>query len=111
MGSPLTGYETFMADGPASPAWRDVDLIDASHTGATPSININGWMDVGAYETIKLFEFQQHHPDQYLIMAPTEHCKMLATSPDARLGPPADGRHPFPVRRDHHLVVRPVPVR
>ena len=37
MGSPLTGFETFMADGPASPAWRDVDLIDASHTGATPS--------------------------------------------------------------------------
>ncbi len=44
MGSPLTGYETFMADGPTSPAWKTVDLIDASHTGATPSININaGW--------------------------------------------------------------------
>jgi predicted acyl esterase len=62
MGSPLTGFEPFMADGPASPAWRDVDLIDASHTGATPSININGWMDVGAYETVNLFEFQQHPP-------------------------------------------------
>jgi predicted acyl esterase len=97
MGSPLTGFETFMADGPASPAWRDVDLIDASHTAATPSININGWMDVGAYETVKLFEFQQHHPDQYLIMAPTEHCKMLATSPDARLGqrPMGDTRFPY----------------
>src|SRR5262249_51639993 len=83
-GSPLTGYETFMADGPASPAWKVVDLINASHTGATPSININGWMDVGAHETVKLFEFQQHHPDQYLIMAPTEHCRMLATSPEAR---------------------------
>ena len=97
MGSPMTGFETFMADGPASPSWRDVDLIDASHTGATPSININGWMDVGAYETVKLFEFQQHHPDQYLIMAPTEHCKMLATSPDARLGqrPMGDTRFPY----------------
>jgi len=97
MGSPLTGFETFMADGPASPAWREVDLIDASHTGATPSININGWMDVGAYETVKLFEFQQHHPDQYLIMAPTEHCRMLVTSPDARLGnrPMGDTRFPY----------------
>ena len=93
----MTGFETFMADGPASPAWRDVDLIDASHTRATPSININGWMDIGAYETVKLFEFQQHHPDQYLIMAPTEHCKMLATSPDARLGhrPMGDTRFPY----------------
>jgi uncharacterized protein len=97
MGSPLTGYETFMAGGPASPAWNDVDLIDASHTGATPSININGWMDVGAYETVKLFEFQQHHREQYLIMAPTEHCRMLVTGPEARLGqrPMGDTRFPY----------------
>src|SRR6516165_10809410 len=97
MGSPLTGYETFMADGPASPAWEVVDLINASHTGATPSININGWMDVGAHETVKLFEFQQEHPDQYLIMAPTEHCRMLVTGPEARLGqrPMGDTRFPY----------------
>jgi uncharacterized protein len=97
MGSPLTGYETFMADGPASPAWKAVDLINASHTGATPSININGWMDVGVYQTVKLFEFQQHHPDQYLIMAPTEHCRMLVTGPEAHLGqrPMGDTRFPY----------------
>ncbi len=97
IGSPLTGYETFMAGGPASPAWKTVDLINACHTGATPSININGWMDVGAYETVKLFEFQQHHRDQYLIMAPTEHCRMLVTSPEARLGqrPMGDTRFPY----------------
>ena len=103
MGSPLTGFETFMADGPASPAWKAVDLIDASHTGATPSININGWMDVGAYETVKLFEFQQHHPDQYLIMAPTEHCQMLVTGAGRQARRPAGGRHQVPLRRDHHL--------
>lgn len=96
MGSPLTGYEAFMADGPASPAWEPVDLVNASHAGATPSININGWMDVGAYETVKLFEFQQHHPDQYLIMAPTEHCRMLATSPEGRLGDRLMGDTRFP---------------
>jgi uncharacterized protein len=97
LGSPLTGYETFIADGPANPAWEAVDLINASHTEATPSININGWMDVGAYETVKLFEFQQHHPDQYLIMAPTEHCRMLVTGPEARLGqrPMGDTRFPY----------------
>jgi putative CocE/NonD family hydrolase len=97
LGSPLTGYETFMADGPTSPAWKEVDLIDASYTGATPSINVNGWMDIGAYETVKLFEFQQHHPDQYLIMAPTPHCRMLVTSPDAKLGqrPVGDTRFPY----------------
>ena len=79
------------------PALMDVDLIDASHTGATPSINISGWMDAGAYETVKLFEFQQHHPGQYLIMAPAEHCKMLAASPGARSGqrPAGDTRFPY----------------
>jgi uncharacterized protein len=97
MGSPLTGYETYLAEGPAGPAWREVDLIDARHTGATPSLNINGWMDIGTYETVKLFEFQQHHPEQYLIMAPTSHCAMLATDPDARLGdrPVGDTRFPY----------------
>jgi len=97
MGAPLTGFEEFMAAGPAGRAWQHVDLIDASHTGATPSLNINGWMDVGAYETVKLFEFQQHHPDQYLIMAPTEHCKMTVTAPDAKLGdrPMGDTKFPY----------------
>ena len=85
MGWPLTGLEDFLAS-PADPSWARVDLIDASHTGATPSINVNGWMDVGAYETVKLFEFQQHHPDQYLVMAPTGHCQMTRTARDAKLG-------------------------
>ena len=60
-------------------------------------MNINGWMDIGAYETVKLFEFQQHHPDPYLIMAPTEHCRMLVTGPEARLGqrPVGDTRFPY----------------
>ena len=85
MGAPRTGFEQFIAS-PTAAAWDDVDLIDASHTEATPTINVNGWMDIGTYETIKLFEFQQHHPDQYLIMAPTGHCRMTRTSKDAKLG-------------------------
>jgi hypothetical protein len=95
VGTPLTGFEQFIA-GPADPAWDDVDLIDATHTGATPSINVNGWMDIGAYETVKLFEFQQHHPDQYLIMAPTGHCRMTRTSKDAKLGDRPVGDTTFP---------------
>ncbi len=97
MGAPSTGYETYLAEGPAGAAWQEVDLIDARHTGATPSLNINGWMDIGAYQTVKLFEFQQHHPEQYLIMAPTGHCRMLMTGPDARLGdrPMGDTRFPY----------------
>ncbi len=85
LGTPMTDFERFLAS-PADPSWDAVDLIDATHTGATPTVNINGWMDIGAYETVKLFEFQQHHPDQYLIMAPTGHCRMTRTATDATLG-------------------------
>ena len=85
MGAPRTGFEQFIAS-PTAAAWDDVDLIDASHTGATPTVNLNGWLDIGTYETTKLFEFQQHHPDQYLIMAPSGHCRMTRTSKDAKLG-------------------------
>jgi hypothetical protein len=96
MGAPMTGFEQYIA-GPHVKQWEEVDLIHASHTGATPSININGWMDVGSYETVKLFEFQQHHPEQYLIMAATQHCRMLVTAPDAKLGdrPVGDTRFPY----------------
>jgi len=85
MGVPLNGFQDFIVS-PTAAAWADVDLIDASHTGATPAININGWMDIGTYETVKLFEFQQHHPDQYLIMAASGHCRMTRTAKDAKLG-------------------------
>ena len=108
MGSPLTGLRDVHRRRPGRPGLGRVDLIDASHTGATPSINVNGWMDVGAYETVKLFEFQQHHPDQYLIMAPTGHCQMRPPSRRAARRP-AGRRHPVPLRRDPHLLVRPAP--
>jgi len=97
MGAPLTGFEEFIAAGPAGAVWAGVDLIDARHLGATPALNINGWLDLGAYETVKLFEFQQHHPEQYLIMAASQHCRMTVTSPDAKLGdrPVGDTRFPY----------------
>ena len=110
MGSPLSGYEIYLEQGPAGPAWETVDLIDASFTGATPSLNINGWMDIGAFETVKLFEFQQHHPEQYLIMAPSvalQDADDRARCQDSATGRVGDSR--FPYRRRPHLLVRPVP--
>jgi putative CocE/NonD family hydrolase len=97
MGVPRTRYDAYMLAEPLDPIWDSVDLIHAHHTGATPALNINGWLDVGAYETIKLFEFQQHHPDQYLIMAASAHCAMLrSASPQAYLGDRPVGNTTFP---------------
>jgi putative CocE/NonD family hydrolase len=97
MGVPKTGYDAYMCATPADPVWDSVDLIHAEHTGATPQLNINGWFDVGAYETVKLFEFQQHHPDQYMIMAASSHCAMIrSASPQAMLGDRPVGNTTFP---------------
>lgn len=97
MGVPESGYDTYVTRSPADPIWETVDLITAAHNGATPALNINGWLDVGAYETVKLFEFQQHHPDQYLIMAASSHCAMLrSASPEAMLGDRPMGNTTFP---------------
>jgi hypothetical protein len=44
LGSPLTGYETFMASGPASPAWKVVDLVNAATPARRrPSTSTGGW--------------------------------------------------------------------
>ncbi len=87
LGAPATEFEEYLHATPADSVWRRPHLISSEHTGATPSLNINGWMDIGAFETVKLFEFQQNHSDQYLIMAPTSHCRMTTqASKQAWLG-------------------------
>lgn len=97
MGVPETGYDTYMRVTPMDEVWQSSSHIHAHHTGATPQLNINGWLDVGAYETVKLFEFQQRHPDQYLIMTASSHCAMIrAASPQAMLGDRPVGNTIFP---------------
>jgi putative CocE/NonD family hydrolase len=98
MGVPKTGYDTYMRAGPMDEVWQEASHIHAHHTGGgTPQLNINGWLDVGAYESVKLFEFQQHHPEQYLIMAASDHCAMIrAASPQALLGDRPVGNTTFP---------------
>jgi uncharacterized protein len=94
---PTTDFEKVLAGGPTDPDWNNVDFITAQDTGTTPGLNINGWYDVGVYETIKLFEFQQNQPDQYLIMAPSAHCQMMRTDENAKIGdrPIGDSRFDY----------------
>ncbi|MCL5967344.1 MAG: CocE/NonD family hydrolase [Firmicutes bacterium] len=98
MGVPETGFDTYMRAGPLDPIWDEADHLHAYHRGgATPQLHINGWLDFAAYETVKLFEFQQHHPDQYLIMAASSHCAMIrSASRQAMLGDRPVGNTTFP---------------
>lgn len=77
------------------PAWAKLDGLGAADsTGSTPNLLINGWGDLAAYETLRIHEFMQDRPDQYLIMAPTDHCQMWKATEWTKIGerPIGDGR-------------------
>lgn len=80
---------------PSDPAWAALDGLNAGDTaGSTPNLLVNGWGDVAAFETLKIYEFLQDRPDQYLIMAPTDHCQMWMATESSKVGdrPIGDGR-------------------
>jgi len=97
LGLPPTDFDTFITRAPADPAWDALGLIGERDTGAIPALHVNAWGDIAPYETMKLFEFQQHHPEQYLIMAPTAHCEMLKATEATMVGERAmgDARLPY----------------
>jgi uncharacterized protein len=97
LGLPHTDFDTFITRSPGDPAWESFGLIGARDTAAIPALNVNSWGDMAPYETMKLFEFQQHHPGQHLIMAGTAHCDMMKASQDTLTGDRSvgDARLPY----------------
>lgn len=97
LGLPPTDFDVYMTRAPGDPAWDSLGLISARDTAAIPSLNVNSWGDMAPYETMKLFEFQQAHPEQYLIMAGTAHCDMLKATENTMTGDRSvgDARLPY----------------
>lgn len=97
LGLPRTDFDTYITRGPADPQWESLGLITARDAGAIPALNVNSWGDMAPYETVKLFEFQQAHPGQHLIMAPTAHCDMMKAAENTMTGDRAvgDARLPY----------------
>ena len=75
-GVPPSDFDLFMTMTPTDPRWRSIDFLSSPDQPRVPALHVNGWHDVGAYETVKLFEYLKDVPNQYLIMAPTSHCAM-----------------------------------
>lgn len=113
VGLPRSDFEKFLERTPADADWRDMNFITAKDTNATPTLHVSAWGDVAPYETVKLFEFQQRHPDQYLIMAPTAHCDMLKATKNTMVGDRAMGDARLPYEElyreffDRHLKEKP----
>jgi putative CocE/NonD family hydrolase len=75
-GTPTTDFDSFMTMSPVDVRWLAIDFIRGDDRPRVPMLHVNGWHDVGAFETVKLYEFLAGVPNQYLIMAPTSHCAM-----------------------------------
>ena len=96
-GMPETDFDQFMTMSPVDARWLGIDFIRDGDRPQVPALHINGWHDVGAFETLKLYEYLKDAAHQYLIMAPTAHCAMVAATANYRVGerPVGDARLPY----------------
>lgn len=94
---PNTDFSRFMRLSPADAAWNGTGHLQETDRPRVPTLHVNGWYDVGAQETVQMFEHLQSTPNQYLIMAPTEHCAMEKATETTMVGerPMGDGRYDY----------------
>jgi len=94
---PQSDFNRFIQIGPTDEHWSSVGHLQEGDKPRVPALHVNGWYDVGAYETVKMFEVLQSTPNQYLIMAPTAHCSMEEATEQSMVGkrPVGDGRFDY----------------
>lgn len=86
IGAPASDFDRFMRLSPVDAAWNASGHLQKNEQLKVPTLHVNGWYDVGAYETVKMFEQVQDDPNQFLIMAPTSHCAMERATEQTRVG-------------------------
>lgn len=86
IGDPLTDFDTFIKLSPADPKWREFDYIRYGDRPRVPALYVDAWHDFTVPGTVKLFEYLQHTPNQFLIVAPTGHCEMLEATEKTMVG-------------------------
>jgi uncharacterized protein len=74
--APEGDFDTFIRLSPADPRWRDFDYIREGDHPRIPALYVDAWHDFTGPGTVKLFEYLQQTPNQFLIVAPTGHCAM-----------------------------------
>jgi len=76
MGSAATDFDTLITLSPANPRWRRLEFIHEGDHPRVPALYVDAWNDFTGFGTIKLYQYLQNTPNQFLIVAPTKHCKM-----------------------------------
>jgi uncharacterized protein len=76
LGISQTDFDKLITISPADPHWRKLDFIRDGDHPRVPALYVDAWHDFGGFGTVKLFEYVQSTPNQFLIVAPTGHCAM-----------------------------------
>ncbi len=86
IGVPEGDFDTFIKLSPTDPKWREYDYIREGDHPRVPALYVDAWYDEVGAGTVKLFEYLQHTPNQFLIVAPTGHCGMLQATENTVVG-------------------------
>jgi len=76
IGVPETAFDTLITLSPTDPRWQRIDFIREGDHPRVPALYVDAWYDFTSFGTTKLFEYLKDTPNQFLILAPTEHCAM-----------------------------------
>ena len=101
LGEPPATFEQFIRRTPADPAWRQGGLYHDDMAWGVPALWFNSWYDVSIGPNMELFNHarragvdRETRDNQYVVVAPNNHCAFAAlkpgfTSGDRALGDPS----------------------
>jgi|GEM_PF-96911 len=103
-----TDWEEVLTRPLGDPWWQTLGYIADADSFATPALHVNSWYDLGAAETLQLFQLMQrnavdaHTRDhQYVILSPTTHCMSERATENTRVGELDFGDARFPYRETY----------
>lgn len=98
-----TEWEDVLTTPLDDPWWQSLGYIADRDSFATPAPHVNSWYDLGAAETLQLFNLMRRNAvdertreHQYVILSPTTHCDSERATENTRVGELDVGYARFP---------------